>query len=346
MGIYIYCLLSIPLFWGGIRVLNLSLKRSRLLFFTIAGIQLFLIAALRGETVGTDLENYLPAFKTIVNTSWDAIFEIDWEPGYIVFNKLLSLFSDDNRFFLIVTSLFTTVGYLLFIWKNSKKPWLSVFLLVALGYYLESFNIIRQSMAMVIVLHGLIYAQKRCFIKYLLCILCAMLFHKTAIICLLPYFFFNIRPSIGNFGIMLVCGSVISSLSGTMLLSYVIQSSFSTYSLDNEASSGYSMLLFLSFLTVVSLLFSSKKKEYNLYNHMLILACFLQLFSLHFTLFARIVVYFSIILIVLVPNLVAEIKLIRYRVFAESCVVVLAMLYFYVIILSRNLSAVVPYLVG
>ena len=127
MGIYIYCLLSIPLFWGGIRVLNLSLKRSRLLFFTIAGIQLFLIAALRGETVGTDLENYLPAFKTIVNTSWDAIFEIDWEPGYIVFNKLLSLFSDDNRFFLIVTSLFTTVGYLLFIWKNSKKPWLSVF---------------------------------------------------------------------------------------------------------------------------------------------------------------------------------------------------------------------------
>ena len=79
---------------------------------------------------------------------------------------------------------------------------------------------------------------------------------------------------------------------------------------------------------------------------MLILACFLQLFSLHFTLFARIVVYFSIILIVLVPNLVAEIKLIRYRVFAESCVVVLAMLYFYVIILSRNLSGVVPYLVG
>lgn len=344
MQVYIFCLLSVPVYYLAVTLGGLPSKRSRLFFFVIVGIQLFLISALRGDTVGTDLENYLPAFETINSLIWSDILLIGWEPGYVLFNKLLGLFLADNyRIFFIATSLFVVIGYLSFICKYSKKSWLSVFLFIALGYYLNSFNIIRQSMAMVIVLHGFIYIKKRRFWKYLLCIMCAMLFHKTAIICLLPYFLYNMRPSIGNFAIMLVVSYLLSFSAGPMLLSYVIDTSFSTYSLDGEASSGYGMLTFLLFITLLCIWYSSKRGEYNLENQLLILACCLQFFSIQFSLFSRIVVYFSIILIVLIPNLIVEIKSLKYRLFIEACVVAVAILYFYMIVLSKDLSGVVPY---
>ena len=347
MQVYIYCLLSIPIYYSAVTLLGLPQKRGHLCFLIIVGIQLFLISALRGDTVGADLASYLPAFDTISNLIWDDVFLIGWEPGYIFFNKLLSLFpTENNLIFFIATSLFAVIGYLSFISKYSKKPWLSVFLFIALGYYLNSFNIIRQSMAMVIVLHSLIYIKKRCFWKYLLCIVCAMLFHKTAIICLLPYFFYNVRPSIGNFAIMLVGSYLLSFFAGPMLLSYVIDSSFSMYSLDGEASSGYGMLIFLLFTTLLCIQYSSKKEEYSLENQLLILACCLQFFALNFSLFSRIVVYFSVILIVLIPNLMTEIKSFKYKLFIESCIVAVAILYFYKIVLSSDLSGVVPYVIA
>lgn len=93
----------------------------------LLGLPLVFLSSLRGDTVGGDLENYLPNFDAYyyINNLKDLLGYNSHEPGYVLFTKLISLLYPSHRFYLIVTSICTLIGPFYLIYKYSKMPGLS-----------------------------------------------------------------------------------------------------------------------------------------------------------------------------------------------------------------------------
>lgn len=124
---------------------------------------LFLVSCLRKDTVGGDLQRYLPEYADISQSSFiDVLLNGygDREWGYVILEKLFSLFLPSQQGFLIWTSF-------MFLWlifrtikKESSSIWFSVFIFVASCLFTNSLNIIRASLATAIGLYSFKYVKK------------------------------------------------------------------------------------------------------------------------------------------------------------------------------------------
>ena len=68
MTVYLLNLFSIPLYALLFYFAGIDNRKKNRILCGLAGLQLFLTAALRATTVGGDLENYIPAFDYFPNT--------------------------------------------------------------------------------------------------------------------------------------------------------------------------------------------------------------------------------------------------------------------------------------
>lgn len=176
---YIYvCILVLTCLFAALE------NKSRNLYLALFFVVFFLISALRADTVGYDLKNYIPLYNAISEMSWGGVFFFtDYELGYKLFNKLISCFSMDERCFFLCTSFVVLYGMFKYIWRFSKIFYLSLFLYVAFGFYSNTFNSIRSSLAIAIAVNSLLYINKKEKLKFSLVILLAMLFHTSAFLC-------------------------------------------------------------------------------------------------------------------------------------------------------------------
>lgn len=146
-----------------------------------------MIAALRAEVVGNDTIVYLRLFESISYSSDISIFSPRFELGYIYLNKLLSLISHNSQIILVVTSCFIMYGFMRFIKKYSKIPWLSVYLFFTIGYFSMTMNTIRLNIAIVLILLAYDFLKQKRLIRFLILVFFAFLFHRTAIVFLIAW---------------------------------------------------------------------------------------------------------------------------------------------------------------
>src|SRR5699024_2887359 len=148
--------------------------KGKVLYLIYALIPFFLISAIRDKPVGTDVENYLRGYRGIREVKFKNIFELErWEYGYVILNKISSYITDYEQMILISTSLIVFIGTFYFIYKNSSNIYLSVYLYLTLYLYLISFNIIRQAIAMSILIMGFHFIRERKFFGYLFTVIIA-----------------------------------------------------------------------------------------------------------------------------------------------------------------------------
>ena len=347
MAVYFLNLLSIPIYALLLYFFCVDNKKKENILCALTGFQLFLTAALRASTVGGDLENYIPAFLTISEIPWSELWRYPWEYGYVLLNKILSLISSNEQVLLIGVGLFVTIGYIRFIRVYSKMVWLSLFLLIALGYYLTSLSMLRQSLAIVFVLNSIQYVENRNFKRFALWVSVAVFFHYTAIAFFLLYPLSRFRISIIYFICILLFSFLFSAFSGNIILIHIIDKYYSIYEGNIISGEGYNMLFLLLTITFIGLLigrhYHIKNARYEIFCQMLILACCLQLFSLQFSLFARIVLYYQIALIIFIPEILSYIK---DRSIAYLCKIgILSGSVFYLIFIyfENNSSRILPY---
>ena len=155
------------------------------LFFAIT-----LVAMLRSDQIGIDLSHYYNKYYPIFrDTSWNKLQTVtmsgDWELGFCAFCKLIGYISTDTQCFVIFTSIFTIVPYALFIYKNSDDVVFSTTFFLGYHVYMMSINVIRQAMAVGIILIGLEALKKKKYFRFILYVLFATLFHTSAVIALL-----------------------------------------------------------------------------------------------------------------------------------------------------------------
>lgn len=346
MVLYICNFFSILVYVLILNFLPISRRNKTLVLSVLLFIQFSLIAILRGVEVGADLPGYLEYFKEFSTVKWSDLFQWGFEYGYLVFNKLLSFVSVQERILMIGVAIFVYTSFFRYIFSCSKIPWLSFFLFVGLGYYTSSFNIYRQFMAMAILVNSIGFVVDRKFKQFLFCVVAASFFHITSVLFLLFYPLSKFRISWTYFFISFCLAVILGKVVGGIVLGFLTEKIFELYAGNMISGSGYGMLGLLLIITIGGLFMrpaDSSQRE-DAYYHLMILACCLQVMSLQFSLFSRVVMYFAINMIIFIPNVICNLKNKEVRVLGLLVVSVLTFLYFnYLVLTDAGHSGVIPY---
>ena len=120
------------------------------------------------------------------------------ETGFYLFMWLLSRVFPDPQMLILITSIFITYSACRFIYKNTKDVPMGLLIYVSLGLFTFNMSGMRQAMAMSICLFAYEFVKQRKLIPFLLTVLIAMQFHKTAL-CFFPIYLMPlIQTSKGN----------------------------------------------------------------------------------------------------------------------------------------------------
>lgn len=165
-------------------------EKAKLKFLFIGSIPMFLSMSLRGYYIGSDTIQYVRSFKRAIIKPWVEMLNIDdrHEIGFIIFEKLVTAITSDPTVYLCICSIIMTSAIIFFGYRTCEDPFLFVFLHVTLGTYSFMMTGLRQGLAMSICLLSITCVQRRRLLPFLVLILLAFTFHKSALIFLIVYF--------------------------------------------------------------------------------------------------------------------------------------------------------------
>lgn len=272
-------------------------------------IPLFLLGALRGQTVGGDLKNYVPEFEALAH-EYDLksfIMEATHEPGYLLYTRLLGFLSDDPRIFIIGTSILSLIGPCYIIYKLSNRPQLSILIYYIMGFYTNTFNNVRQSLAISLVLISFCMLKDGNFRKFCLGVLIATSFHYSALLAMILYPFMQKEYTFKRLLFISSSGLAIVGGFGFLLFQYIAQFILLKYDpealLENSEGGGYGMfsLYFILFIFTAFVYFRYRKQCQNLRNfdtlfflNLIMIAMVIQMSATFFHSMLRMTYYFFI----------------------------------------------------
>ena len=169
MAIYLILLLAVVL---NLLLTRRSQKRSNFIIILF----LLLMVGLRTESVGTDTWRY---FLYVDDATIDARFG----PLYSVLRFFCSRIGESPNIFLVLLSALTYLPLLWFINKRSNNPAISifVFMVASTGFFLETFNLVREMLSVVMCLLVTYFYETRQFKYMVLFMVIAFLAHPYSI---------------------------------------------------------------------------------------------------------------------------------------------------------------------
>lgn len=273
---------------------------------------LFVFIFLGGAyNIGADWLNYFYNYESISAfkfgekiTQIEAPKWIDFEIGFQYYTSIMKTFlSFDN--YRIISNLID----LLIIYKLStrytKYTCIFIFIFFGLNLYALEIEAMRQIKAILIFIYSIKFLEKSQFFKYSFSILCASFFHKTIIVCLLIYFFKNIKLNNKRtylYVIMiLIFSPFIETIIKILVLKVEILSKYSVY-LQGYYSENRSInlinliknmvLIFPYILTIKYTDELNKIKHYNIINFLSYIYISLLILSYYMRIFERFALYF------------------------------------------------------
>lgn len=272
---------------------SLNLERNNN-YAIISSISIFIFSITIGLRyyVGGDYGGYLDDFNDFnLGMSYS---NSRYELGYYLLMFILKRFQLTYHFLFIAAS-FLQIGFV-YKWASNYKyllPWVIYFYFTTL-YLFESMNVMRQALAFSVLLYSTIYIHKSNKIKFVIMVLLASSFHKSAIFFLPFYFFVNkdwIRNKYMQLGLMLLAFIFSQFLFNTFFLKIKIIAdmlNYGSYSeltsdlfLDNEKESMGFGLYFIFTIDSLIILYSDKlkkvfkKENYIVYHNMFLVGALL-----------------------------------------------------------------------
>lgn len=178
-------ILFITICVGSLILFKLAELKDNKLFLVLGVVALSLGAGLRNDNVGLDTYQYVSAFKTNFSVIW--LFK---ETGFREISRLLmNAFSGNTTCLFLLYAAVTNALILYRLWDFRKDCSYSymAFLYITL-HYINTLNIMRQYIAIAIVFFATRFLEKKGYMKFLLAVLLASVFHSSALLGL--FFFF------------------------------------------------------------------------------------------------------------------------------------------------------------
>ena len=193
-----YCLMfGVPCSVAVIEYLRCKKNTSKVIvtsFFLI----FLLLLMFRSINVGIDLTNYLWIFNTTGVQDWgyglSHMFSLDYEAGFYIFSKSIYSLFGNFQWLIIISSLISIVP-VWYLYRNSIKDhlFLSIVIFLNIGLFSIYFSALRQVIAIAFAVPAYHFMKKRKLFLFLLMVILAYFFHKSAFIMALMYPIYHIR---------------------------------------------------------------------------------------------------------------------------------------------------------
>lgn len=244
------------------------------MYFVLVCIGMILIVGLRSISLGiVDTEFiYVPRIKQYFAEGFSYIFlKQKKDVTFYIMTKFFSTIYQNENFVLFIIGIPYLISVTRLIKKYSKIPWLSFVLFLGLQYFMLSFFLLRQVVAMAFTIIAFDFIDQKKPIKFVLCVLIASLFHQTALIFLLAYPITKLKPGkkqwiivAAGFAASLALRSSVMSWIFTILSIIIEDTSRYTQYLTRESSLGYTgFLIQLLVFIFVSILYKRQTERYN-----------------------------------------------------------------------------------
>lgn len=180
--------LIIFLILGTTAVISLKYKKiskNKWLYCLLCMIMI-LVSGLRFNT-GNDYNSYYEIHYIINNTSIENLFQFvstrGLEPVFVFFCKFFSNF----EVFIFASAFISISLKSFFIFKKCKYPFICVFLYYSMYFLFLEMGIIRQSLAISVLLFAINYIKDKKFLKFFIIVLISSLIHSSSILFLPAY---------------------------------------------------------------------------------------------------------------------------------------------------------------
>lgn len=231
-------------------------------------------------TRGNRGADYWPYVRFFVGANtfirWNQIFDSGVEPTYIIFSKIIG---NLHLPFFILLFTFATISISLrssFYYKFSPYPFFTLLFYYMPTYFFQDSGHIRQGASIAICLFSFQYITQRKLLKFLLSILIAYYFHKTAIIFLPAYWIANIYISTFKAFLLIVLSILIAPLEPynwfgeifNSLSADTLSDAYNSYQKLGESTFSVGELVKICFLVIIFSFDKYNIKTANNYNYL------------------------------------------------------------------------------
>ena len=192
--IYLICVALLILLNIILTELKVNKKTGKVIFMTVAFFVVFILAAFRDYSVGTDTQQFVDSYIRFSQSDFSVVsFGQIYEPGFMFTLWLLSRFSLDPRLFILLTSLFIQFSVCYFIYRHAKDYFSSTILYICSCQFLVSMCMMRQFIAIAIMLLSFHLLLDKKYIRFAIACLLASSFHYFSVLFLLLIPLFMIK---------------------------------------------------------------------------------------------------------------------------------------------------------
>ncbi len=254
-----------------------------------------------------DTGRYLEYYRYMQHQwKWD-IWDIhEWEPGFMLIMKLVGFLFKSDRAFMVIFGSLILIPIFKSIWMYSKCPQMSLLVFCAHSHFTQT-SVYRQWCAVAILTFSYRYIKERRFLPFSAIVLTAAFFHRSALIFVIVYFFYNYKISSQNM-VKAYIAAVFIGLSGRYILPVI--SRFARVEVDLGFHGGITNFVFLCVCLILIKYWNKSEQDdedYRIFYTMLLIAVSMQPLSFIFSLWSRVVLLFSFSLVFLIPDTVYKI---------------------------------------
>lgn len=325
-------------------------KKNNKVFIFLSMLPFILVAGLRYD-VGTDyMYRYIPEISELLKGGNPQNLEI----GFKLFVRIIQLFTKDIQTVFFVSAIFIYGIIFSTIFKRSDHPVITILLFFSGGYFFESMNIMRQYMAMALLICALFYLYDKEIWKWLICILFATMLHTISlafIITAIPYF---LNYDLKKFGIVIV-GCILFGFFGKPIIQIILENTrFNIYFTGKFAKytqGDFQLVLFTFNLCILMLygylfyqhrqLLDDSKMKMFMCLQMIAVACCGMTAIMFIT--ARFIIFFSIFQIYAIPYIFKLLNEKREKMIFLSIFAILFIVTFTYLYIIHNVNECLPY---
>ncbi|MBC9785831.1 EpsG family protein [Heliobacterium chlorum] len=328
--------------WSVLILNNRVLTFGKKLFVILASLQWIIISGLRDITVGgRDIYiSYYNSFNRVLTTSWteiaDRFINILFygaegkDPGYMFIEKTISLMTDSYQVYLAIIAALFMVPFGVFIYRNSRDPFISFLIYSTLFYAFYSLTGLRQTIATaLVVLIGYELIKKKKLLWFMVVTLIAYTIHKSVVV-FTPFYFLADKEISIKYTLTLLAISTTSLVLGNQLF-FSLFSSFGYGDYVANDIGGTGTFTFMLLLVTIAALLKKKKIINNNpqavhFLNATLLALFFSIMTLENQSFMRVQQYYSIFIVLLIPEIIKSFeRWDKVIVYTGSVVVLLAL---------------------
>lgn len=266
------------------------------------------LVALRHPDIGKDTRNYIYFFSQYSKTPWLEVGKEEMELGFVYWNKIISLFTENAQIFFMMTAIVTVA----MIYPTYKRlcldPSLTIALFCTMSTFVMMFSGIRQMLSIGIGFIAYEFTRKKKLVHFIIAVISAMSFHISAFMLLFMYPLYHAKitkkwsyVAVPVLFVTFVFNKQIFSVLGSFLEKYT------KYDTSIVQTGAYTMLILFAMFAVFAFIIPDESRidqETIGLRNFLLFSVAIQMFAPLHTLAMRMNYYYIIFIPLLLPKII------------------------------------------